>query len=322
MKNKFKLAVCFCFLAVFGCGISFSIICGNGVKEGLEQCDNGQNNSDTKPNACRTDCTLPVCGDYVVDSGEECDKGSNYNSDKIPGACRRNCKRAHCGDGVLDLSEGEECDDGNTDPYDGCNKCRKCYKPKDNLAISGYEGQQLKLCAGNYEFEDKGSEGIIILNGQDYVFYCEQGSALYGVIPTMQSAVQGSVATGAASKGFLASITKKLGRRKTKTKIPAKSPAPSQGGSGYTPPRSAFAYQGTGILINGTNIAVRNCHIEGFKYGVKFNSPGNMLLNNNLCTNSTDIKSDNQQNYGAKNKCSKTSNWQENGQSACSMQCN
>lgn len=48
--------------------------CGDGaVNQPTEQCDNGSANSDTLPDACRTDCTLPSCGDNVADTGEECD---------------------------------------------------------------------------------------------------------------------------------------------------------------------------------------------------------------------------------------------------------
>jgi cysteine-rich repeat protein len=37
-----------------------------------EQCDNGASNSD-EPNACRTTCLLPACGDEIIDDGEQCD---------------------------------------------------------------------------------------------------------------------------------------------------------------------------------------------------------------------------------------------------------
>jgi len=36
----------------------------------------------------------------------------------VPSACRLNCTVPRCGDGILDA--GEVCDDGNADPGDGC----------------------------------------------------------------------------------------------------------------------------------------------------------------------------------------------------------
>ena len=51
--------------------------CGDGYPnpEASEECDDGDENSDTEPNTCRTDCTHPVCGDLTADDeyGEECD---------------------------------------------------------------------------------------------------------------------------------------------------------------------------------------------------------------------------------------------------------
>ena len=85
-------------------------VCGNGIKEGDEECDDGEQNSDTEPNACREDCTLPFCGDGVHDTETEgCDNG-DQNSDTEPDACRLDCTLPDCGDGVQD--DGEECDDG------------------------------------------------------------------------------------------------------------------------------------------------------------------------------------------------------------------
>jgi len=122
--------------------------CGNGVIDPDEQCDDGENNSDTRRNACRTDCRRAHCGDGVTDSGESCDDGNRNdddacrndcsppscgdglldpgeecddgprNSDTEPDACRTTCTRAWCGDGVRDADE--MCDDGNTTAGDGC----------------------------------------------------------------------------------------------------------------------------------------------------------------------------------------------------------
>ncbi len=76
--------------------------CGDGVVEGDEQCDDGGLNSDDTPDACRTDCTWPVCGDDVVDP-----------------------------------SFGEVCDDGNTVPDDGCSE--DCGERREFVAL-GVQG--------------------------------------------------------------------------------------------------------------------------------------------------------------------------------------
>ncbi|MEC9071797.1 MAG: lamin tail domain-containing protein, partial [Myxococcota bacterium] len=58
-----------------------------------------------------------VCGDGVLDEGEECDNGT-ANSDVLPNTCRESCVLPFCGDGVTDTGEG--CDDANQDETDGC----------------------------------------------------------------------------------------------------------------------------------------------------------------------------------------------------------
>lgn len=88
-------------------------ICGDGLVFDIfgEECDDAGANSDTDPNACRTNCTLPVCGDGIHDDlyGEECDDGNNDNFD----SCNNTCSWNTCNDGVTNA--GEECDDG---PFD------------------------------------------------------------------------------------------------------------------------------------------------------------------------------------------------------------
>jgi cysteine-rich repeat protein len=40
------------------------------------------------PSACRTDCTVPACGDGILDAGEVCDDGNNVGGD----GCAADCK--------------------------------------------------------------------------------------------------------------------------------------------------------------------------------------------------------------------------------------
>jgi cysteine-rich repeat protein len=58
--------------------------------------------------------SAPVCGDGIVDTGEQCDDGNTNNSDD----CRNDCTVPVCGDGIVDT--GEQCDDGNIVSGDDC----------------------------------------------------------------------------------------------------------------------------------------------------------------------------------------------------------
>lgn len=55
--------------------------CGDGEIQFGELCDEGAANSDTVPNACRTDCQPAGCGDDVIDTGEVCDGQNLANQD-------------------------------------------------------------------------------------------------------------------------------------------------------------------------------------------------------------------------------------------------
>ena len=74
----------------FGCGV-----CGNGVIEPGEQCDDG-NLDDT--DACLGSCENASCGDGFTWAGtEDCDDGNGDDTD----ACLSNCEAAACGDGIV-----------------------------------------------------------------------------------------------------------------------------------------------------------------------------------------------------------------------------
>ncbi len=117
-------------------------VCGDGVKNGDEECDDGlAGNSDTTPNACRTDCTNPSCHDGVVDNqfGEQCDDGNLNNTD----CCVDECRTATCGDGYVGC--GEQCDQGpnNANAPDTCRASgpHACQNPKcgDGIEDTGEE---------------------------------------------------------------------------------------------------------------------------------------------------------------------------------------
>jgi len=90
-------------------------LCGNGLVDLGEECDDG--NTDPT-DACTDTCQLARCGDGIVEVGvEQCDDGNRINDD----ACSNTCMRTSCGDGIVQV--GEECDDGNNIPNDGCTDC-------------------------------------------------------------------------------------------------------------------------------------------------------------------------------------------------------
>lgn len=76
-----------------------------------------------------------ICGDGVLNGAEQCDDG-DANSDSLANACRSSCRRSFCGDGVRDAFE--ECDDGNDNPYDDCTLT--CYRPGPSSGCNGAPG--------------------------------------------------------------------------------------------------------------------------------------------------------------------------------------
>lgn len=87
------------------------LLCGDGVIEGDEACDDGAESA-----TCDDDCTAAACGDGKLNeaAGEACDDGNDNDQD----ACTSACALPSCGDGVV--QPGEACDDGNRDNLDGC----------------------------------------------------------------------------------------------------------------------------------------------------------------------------------------------------------
>lgn len=136
-------------------------ICGNGVQEFEEECDDGNINNYDK---CSSSCKIKYCGNGIVDFGEECDDGNPNNGD----GCTIKCKREYCGNSVVD--PGEECDDGNTNPYDSCKNCKKAKcgdgTVQRDVEIAGAFGTFTEYCDdGNTVTETYSCGNGILENG-------------------------------------------------------------------------------------------------------------------------------------------------------------
>ncbi len=103
--------------------------CGDGIREGLEVCDQGEANADNYPGGCSTQCTwnLPhACADNLDCSTNLCEQQScaACTTDTQCGN-QRLClfgRCASCGDAVV--TPPELCDDGNDSNDDSCsNRC-------------------------------------------------------------------------------------------------------------------------------------------------------------------------------------------------------
>jgi len=64
-------------------GLDHNGVCGDGLIEVGEVCDEGQLNSDIQSN----DCRRFWCGDGVIDTNEQCDDGNSTNDDGCNTGC-------------------------------------------------------------------------------------------------------------------------------------------------------------------------------------------------------------------------------------------
>ena len=77
-------------------------VCGDGVVEGEEACDDGNSVDD---DGCRNACREALCGDGIVrtdlepgaEGFEACEDSNSIDED----ACTNGCQLARCGDGIL-----------------------------------------------------------------------------------------------------------------------------------------------------------------------------------------------------------------------------
>lgn len=76
------------------------------------------------PFTATTTVNLSICGNAIVDPGEQCDvpgETGDYSTTIVGRQCSAVCLFGpYCGDGILQVQFGEQCDDGNNDNGDFC----------------------------------------------------------------------------------------------------------------------------------------------------------------------------------------------------------
>ncbi len=100
------------------------IVCGNALVEVDEQCDDGNvQNADGCSNQCRVEAPLAICGNGQIEAAEQCDDGNLQNADGCSNQCTIELPAPICGN--RQIEQGEQCDDGNAQNADGCSdQCR------------------------------------------------------------------------------------------------------------------------------------------------------------------------------------------------------
>jgi len=154
--------------------VAAASICGNGVLEGREECDDSNRRDE---DGCNSTCLLEIgicgdgivqsllgeqceqsthdasltygcarclylsiyCGDGTIDAGEECDDGPR-NSTSPDAKCRPDCHVSSCGDAIVDSAE--TCDDGNRLNGDGCS--RFCTK-ETSTVVAAQQGNEASI---------------------------------------------------------------------------------------------------------------------------------------------------------------------------------
>lgn len=233
------------------------------------------------------------CGNGVVDDHEDCDDGTR-NSDSVPNACRVDCSFPQCGDGVVDDAYGEECDDGDGKNHDRvANACREdCRLPRCGDGV-----------VDDREECDDGPGGES--NPYDGCWRCE--------------------ACWVPRDGMVVSDDVRLcpGRHEVRD---AASDGVLQvnGNDVFVDCRGAVLVgrgSGTGIVVSGDGVILRDCHATGFATGIRLLGRGGGVFGCGACGNGEDLAATAADVHGYRNYCATSHNWRENGVQGCTLTC-
>ena len=140
--------------------------CGDGVTSPTigEQCDLGSQNNDT--GACTTFCKFPACGDGVKQGTEQCDDGNSSNTDN----CVFGCKSPTCGDKYI-WAGHEDCEPSLEPTNPSCNSTT-CTATKGCLTsgscLSAWANQRDAASDGNisitFQIKNNNSSTSVALN--------------------------------------------------------------------------------------------------------------------------------------------------------------
>jgi hypothetical protein len=139
-------------------------LCGNGVPDDGEECDDSVNAPDS---LCTPECKFATCGDGFVypDGDEQCDAGPNNPDDSA--LCTNTCQIPSCGDEII--QSNEECDSG---PNNGAGKgfcaadCQKAVTVELEIRVTN--GATLGLLTKNDKQGIAGADELCKTFGQNW----------------------------------------------------------------------------------------------------------------------------------------------------------
>jgi fibro-slime domain-containing protein len=170
-----------------------TVQCGDGEVSGAELCDDG---NDAEGDGCSADCQIveagwtclmpglrcqaTECGDGIVAGFEECDYITPFtgctdcriDDGYDCGGISSGCVATVCGNDLVE--HGEQCEDGNSQPFDGCADCRR-----EPACVNGVCES---ACGDGQRFADEGCDDGNRQNGDGCSSTCtvELG---YGCVP-------------------------------------------------------------------------------------------------------------------------------------------